>query len=463
MLKKYIDQDRGRDISSRNSPCLVVFVIISMLAAQYRADRFQHLTVNDGLTQNTIHGIVRDDLGFMWFGSEDGLNKYDGYQVWQFRNIPGDSTSIADNFILCLVKDSLGMIWIGTESGQLIKCDPNVDRFTNFGNVTHGFPIRTMISVGNHLWLGTEGGGIVDYSIEKKSSRVFGKSDGGLSDNEIRVLYHDSRDRFWVGTHHGGVTVMTANQDSAWNFHTYSADPKNEKSLSWNEISMITEDRSGIIWIGTIKSLDRLDEEDQTFTHFQIENTTTNPYSANGMIQLKDALFIVSFQNQGLARFNSDTGQFVRIIHYSSDPNSLSYDVVNGIYQDINGIVWIATRGGGVDWFNPNPVFVHYAYNETESNSLANPSVRAILQDDERNLWVASYGGLDGFDKGGKLWHHFDDRDGVLSNKNVYSLAFINPNLWIGTEGGGLYIYNTKTGQFSHFAHAFSSNSGNNY
>jgi len=463
MIYQFIRIIEGIKVRRINFSLLASVLLISCLSAQYRADRFQHLTVNDGLTQNTIHCIVQDDLGFMWFGSEDGLNKYDGYQVWPFRNKPGDSTSIADNFILSMIKDSEGMIWIGTESGHLIKCDPNLDQFTNYGDVTHGYSIQTMIVVGNHLWLGTRGDGIVDFSVREKTSKVIRRTEGGLPDNEIRILFKDSSNRIWVGTHHGGVSVISINKDSSLNYHNYSADPNNKTSLSWNEISMISEDQSGTIWVGTIKSLDRLNEEEGSFLHYGFVEKSHELYSVNGMIQSDDSHFIVSFQNQGLARFDRETGQFVRIVHNPGDPQSLSYNAVNTLYKGSNNLIWVATWGGGVDWFNPNPTFVHYAYNPSEPNSLADPSVRAILEDDTGNLWVGSYGGLDRYNRDQQTHVHFSKDDNALSNLNVYSLAIKSPYLWIGTEGGGLDAYNSESGQFLHFAHEDSTATGNNY
>jgi len=445
---------------------IICIVSLSHLYAQRQNYRFAHLTINDGLSQNSINGIVQDDLGFTWIATQDGLDKYDGYSIKQFRNNPDDFNTISDNNISSIYKDPHGDIWIGSENGNLSRCNPWLEEFHNFGNIAQGYGIRTIIQINDELWCGTWGGGIFIYNtinyrttqISKESSNV-----SGLLDDHISDIYLDGGNVIWVGTHDGGVSKLIRREHNSIIFKNFSHLSGNVESLSHDEINTIYEDSKGNIWIATVTGLDKLLKDRDSFVHYKTEHPISELFSVNAMVELTDEKFVVSFQNGGIAFFNPKLNYFEFYAHDNTNPTSLGYDAVNNLYIDKNGLIWIGTWGGGVDWFNPDPDFIHYTSNANNTFSIAHHSVRSILLDESNNLWVASYGGLDKFDRTTNSHSHYYNSEKYLSNINVYSLFSDKNTLWIGTEGGGLNKLDKKSGQFSHFRHYGEEFPGNDF
>jgi ligand-binding sensor domain-containing protein len=245
---------------------------------------FQHLTVNEGLSQGSVTCILQDSQGFMWFGTQDGLNRYDGYSIRVFKHDPADSTTIGESFIVSITEDKEGTLWIGTVSHNdiLNRFDPVTESFTQYprdsvdlrgareNNVNASYEEPSGVR-----WSGTIGGGLKRYDPRTGTTRVF-KHDpsdpGSLTSDNVHSVYGDRLGTIWVGTREG---LEQFNRETESFIH-WKHDPSDPKSLSSNWIWPIYEDRSGILWVGTLGGgLNRFDRATGTFIHYR--NKETDP------------------------------------------------------------------------------------------------------------------------------------------------------------------------------------------
>ncbi len=355
----------------------------------------------------------------MWFGTQDGLNRYDGYNFKVYKNDPEDPNSISINYILSLLEDSEGDLWIGTNGGGLNRFDRDLDAFTSFVS-------------------------------ESDDSR-------GLSSNFVNAIYEDSDGNLWIGTGAGLNRFHRETND----FTHYLNDPENPQSISGNEITAIFEDREGTLWIGTDESgLNRFDREAETFTSYKFDKNDSYSISGDSINAfLEDRLgnLWIATQDSGLNKLNRETTQFERYQNEPDNPNSLSYNTVSSIIEDKRGLIWIGTNGSGVNLFDPtNGQFAHLHQDSNDPLSLSSEQIFSLYEDQSGVLWFGTFGGgLNKFDpdkakfttyvsnpnnanslQGPGIWSIYEDREGIL---------------WIGTNSGGLNRLDRETGEWRHY------------
>ncbi len=239
----------------------LILLLISCLPvnfyAQNRPVKFEHLTVEQGLSKNIVICILQDRQGFMWFGTQDGLNKYDGYRFTVYKHNPLDSTSLSGSGVGSIYEDRSGTLWIGTDGG-LNRFDREKEQFSRFvhdpNNPSSLSDNKVSSIYEDHkgtLWIGTWGGGLNKFDREKKQFSCFvndPKNPFSLSDNRIRVIHEDSQDVLWISTWGGGLNKFDRKKEQ---FTHFLNDPKNPHSLSHNIVWPIYEDSKGVLWIGT--------------------------------------------------------------------------------------------------------------------------------------------------------------------------------------------------------------------
>ncbi|WP_273702921.1 hybrid sensor histidine kinase/response regulator, partial [Candidatus Accumulibacter vicinus] len=431
--------------------------------------RFEHLTPDDGLSQGTVEAFLQDRQGFLWIGTWDGLNRYDGYSFKVFKPNPQDPHSLSGNLVHAIHEDSQGTLWISTNNG-LNRFDRKTERFTRYQNdpknprsLSHNEVWRTLEDPQDAaLWVITTGGGLnrLDRKTGEFTRFQHDPNDpGSISANEGRALFIDQHGVLWVGTK-GGLDRFDRKTGK---FIHYRHATDNPRSLSQDSVWSIHEDRSGALWIGTLeKGVNRFDPTTGEFVRY-------GPDSANpGQRIKKGIVFAISEDSAGilwiatsvgLYRSNRERNEF---FHYQTDPNdphSLSNSWLLTVYIDRLGVIWIGNWGSGLNKYDPGATkFRLYQHKNNEPNSLLANDVRAILKDREGKFWFGMMSdGLSRFDRETNTYTHFRANPNVpysLTDNQVMSLYEDRAGyLWVGTHDGGLNQYDRNTGRFIAYKH----------
>jgi diguanylate cyclase (GGDEF)-like protein/PAS domain S-box-containing protein len=455
-------------MKAANFYIFIVTLFISMtlsfpVSAQQQDIKFEHLSLNEGLSQSTINAIFQDSHGFMWFGTQDGLNKYDGYRFTVYRHSPQDANSLSHNEIFAIYEDSTKTLWIGT-SGGLNQFDRQHD---NFKHYFHDPQNPTSLSDNTisaiyeddtgSLWIGTRHSGLNLFERQQNKFRRFkheADNPNSLSHNSVWPIYQDKHGILWIGTDGGGLNKFEGQQITH-----YQPDTQNPDS---SVITSIYEDSTNTLWVGTMGGLHKFDRQRQTFGHYL--HDPQNPYSLSS-----NKVWAISEDNQGfmwiatdgggLNRFDRKLNQFVHFKHEPYNATSLSENAVLSIYKDRVGTLWVGTGGSGVNWFNHEmQKFKHYFHYHENHNALDDSHILSIFQDRQSILWVGTLdGGLNQFDKTRqKVTHYLHDphNPNSLSHNEVRSIYEDSTGtLWVGTYGGGLNRFNREQKKFKIYQH----------
>jgi ligand-binding sensor domain-containing protein/signal transduction histidine kinase len=451
---------------------LVMTLMPIQVAAQAQTLRFERMTVEDGLSQNAILAIAQDTQGFLWIGTEDGLNKYDGYQFTVYKHDPDDSNTLRDNYVSALYVDHSGDLWIGTRSG--------LDRFDRSSGIFLHYPVEGgdstslegawVISLyedqSGTLWVGTEDGGLngLDREAGTFIHYVHNSDDPtSLIENAVRVIFEDSAGNLWIGTHDG---LDLFDRTSGTFMHYRDPTPSRDSNL--NDVSSIAEDEQGYLWVGTEEGgLARFEPESGTFRRFQ--HDPDDPYSlSNNRVRsvYLDHLgdLWIGTQN-GLNYLSAVSVRYLidhpHFLHYENDPydpTSLGSSAVWSIFEDTSGVMWYGTWGGGLNKYNRSTDrFRLYQHNPTLPNSLSDNMIWSILEDRGRDLWIGTLnGGLNILDRESDeiiiLRHDDEDPTSLLSDDVRALMEDDGGDIWIGTAGG-IDRYDPLTKSFTHFTH----------
>jgi ligand-binding sensor domain-containing protein/signal transduction histidine kinase len=435
--------------------------------AQSETIRFDTLSVENGLSQGTVRAILQDSRGFLWLGTDDGLNKYDGYTFTLYKHDAGNQDSIADNMITALYEDRAGDLWIGTGNG-LDRMDREAETFEHFQHDPGRFRSLqgTVVSAimedqQGSLWIGTTEGGLNMLNREDASftSYLHTKTDpDSLASDDVRALLADPDGGLWIGTSRG----LDYFEPQSGKFRHYRGETADEAPLNNNRILSLFRDRAGNLWVGTEESgLYRINPSSRSSTHFQ--NRPDNPYS------LSSNFIRAIYEDQsgrlwiggrdGLNLYRSEGDYFNRYQHDPNDSFSLSNDYILSIYVDRSGVLWVGTYGGGLNkYVQNNERFTLYQHRSGVPTSLSNDIIYAIHEDREGIVWVGTMeGGLNRLDKEALTFSAFqnepDNPDSLSSNDVRAILEDRLGVLWVGTNGGGLNRFDRDTNTFSHFWH----------
>jgi len=439
-------------------------LLLPSTSGAQQAVMFRHITVNQGLSQGSVVCILQDSQGFMWFGTQDGLNRFDGYSFTVFKSSPADSASLNDNFVVTIAEDSSKTLFAGTlnnprtlnrfdrvtETFSHIPSDSVDLRYARVGSVfsTYEDPSGTR-------WSGKIGEGVTRFDRRSGKSTIF-KHDpsdpASLVDNRVYSVYGDRSGTIWVGTREG----LDRFDPQTGSFVHYRHDEKNPNSLSDNWVWPILEDRNGMLWFGTFRGgLNRFDRVTETFTRFQ--HNESDPRSLGddrlySLYQDRSGIIWVGTIN-GIDYFSPEMAAFV---HYYSDlknPDGLLHNAVYSMYLDKLGTVWIGTEAGLDRWNRTTDKFTHYRHDPSDPGSLGENLVQCILEDKSGSLWLGTQSsGLDRFDRTSAKFTHFRHdplNPKSLSDNRIYALLEDREGeIWIGTYGGGLNRFNRKTNTF---------------
>ena len=393
---------------------------------------FEHLGASHGLSQMSVMSIYQDELGYMWFGTAEGLNRYDGKDIEVFRANENDELGLTSNVINQICGDQKGQLYILSGYKHLVSYDITKDKFTLLSN-----KCQAIAQGKKNLWYSAENK-IIQYDLDKKTpidyfivkgnypiKRIFEASNGKLyigteaglcllDENKvfnviipnfsITAIYEDSRKNIWVGTIDNGVFKI----NRTGLIDHYSQDANSKSFLSSNIIRDFCEDNFGQIWIATFTGLDKLTPE-------------------NGAI--------VNYKN------------------YGDKPTDLSHTSIYALYKDRQGTIWIGTYYGGINYYNPEAnIYTYYYPNPNNPKNINFPIVGKMAEDKAGNLWICTEGGgLNYFDRKNKTFQVFKSGGRNSISHNNLKCIWYNPQndkLYIGTHLGGLSIYDIKTRQF---------------
>lgn len=448
---------------------MVLLLASGIIHAQESEMKFEIINPERGLSQSTVHAILQDSYGFIWFGTEDGLNKYDGYNFTIYRHAEKDSNSISDNFIWEIYEDSENNLWIGTSNGGLNLYDRAKNVFTHFQHDPTNpksisqDDVRTIFEDSNkNLWIGTNNGGLNKFNKLDESFTIYKNSPtdpNSISNNSIRDIVEDRDGNLWIGTNGGGLNKFNK---ALQKFTRYIAMPGNPNSISGNFVWSLHLDDNQMMWIGVNgRGLNKLDPYSMKFTLYQYEsdknslinnNVTTIKEDKNGLLWIGT--------ESGLSIFNKTKNEFVNVRHDPLRPTSLSNNLIRSIIEDQSGLIWIGTVGGGVNKYNPHSKrFVHYQNDPSDQNSLSSNMIRAVFEDSRGILWVGTLGGgLNRFDKDKNIVTRYLSNENVagsLNDNRITSIYEDSKNtLWVGTWGSGLNkSVNTNNGSKIEFTY----------
>jgi PAS domain S-box-containing protein len=391
--------------------------------------RFGHISVEDGLSQSSVMCIFQDSKGFMWFGTEDGLNRYDGYNFTIYRSDPGNPYSPNNNRIFDIYEDQTGTLWIGTSGGGLNKFDRKSERF---------------------------------FHYQEDENNPF-----SLSDNNIYSIYEDRSGHLWFCTLLGGLNKLVPGEKEGdpQKFIAYQHDPGNPHSLGGNTIRCIYQDRDGGYWIGRNGGLDKLvpgknENSPPVFIHYTSVETGSGTSHIGDVMAINednDGILWIGTQ-KGLYSFDRNKEKFTRYEPDPGDVKSISHHYIRRIYKDRAGVLWIGTDGGGLNKMIPAggedapPTFIRYQHNAFDPGGLTGNGIEAIYEDRSGVLWVGVYSGgvhqliLRGTEAVEREKAQFlniqsnpADPGNSLSHNNVSAICIDGRGaVWVGTDGGGL-------------------------
>ena len=427
---------------------------------------FDRLSLEQGLSQGTVNCILQDREGFLWLGTQSGLNRYDGYRFHVFKNDPTDPSSLPSSWIESLAEGPSGDLWIGTRHGGLARWRPSGQGFERFQHDSEnpaslpGNQVRVLhFDRSGQLWIGTSQSGLARYDEKHGVFERFrhDPDDGSsLADDRVRSIYDDRSGNLWVGT----LSGLDRWDRSARSFLHLRHDPEDPGSLSDDRVAAILEDRRGALWVGTEKGLNRLEPDSPEGGFVRFLHDASDPASLS-----HDLVWSLFEDHQGWLWVGTDGGLsllrergFARYLHDAGDLRSLSNDRVMAIHQDRGGVLWIGTQGGGINKWNPATLaFAHY-HADPEVPSLSHNAVFAISEDAERQLWIGTVGGglnkLDRTTDGFTHYRHDPADPSSLASDQVTALAQGDGGtMWVGTAAQGLDLLDLPTGRFSHYRH----------
>lgn len=426
--------------------CVLFHVVVA--TARTPLFRFRNYSVNDGLSENTVYCISQDHKGFMWFGTKDGLNRFDGVEYTIYRKGRDSVSAPGNNFIRCMEHHGIDTLWVGTDAGVYVM-NTATGSFTRFDLMSKtGEPIDCNVNAlcfdkMDRLWLSTNKG-VFLYELTSDRLCQFGREE--LPSVVSWSVYEDRSGTIWIGTR-GGLLKYDEVTES---FVRQGADSSNE--IGQDEAFSILEDKDGQLWIGTwsggLKMLDRINNRFISF--YGPESPVFISHIRALMEYSEDRLLIGS--DDGLYLFNRKTAALERMDR-PGGLQGLSDQNVYSIFRDKEGGVWIGTYFGGVNYLiSENNAFENYS-RDLAHRSLTGNAVRQFCEDEEGNLWIATEdGGLNYFNTRTRNFEN-DRLPAEISYHNIHSLLLNNQELWIGTFSRGIDVYDRHTRQMKHFQH----------
>lgn len=390
---------------------------LTPLKAQVYDLTFEHITIDDGLAQNSPNCTFQDKDGFIWFGTQEGLSKYYGFGRFENYKLDlSDTNSLSDIWIYDIAQDKEGYLWIATRFG-LNRLNPNTREIKRYFN--NPKDITT------------------------------------LNDNEVFGLYVDNQDFIWVKTK-DALSKLDKKSNKFIHYEHY----KDYFSTTAVIRQQIIEDRYGVIWVATPDGLNFFDKEYEQFTRMKHDAADPSTISSNYITALcedsKGNLWIGT--NNGLNKYNRKTKNFTRYYNIPGVQNSLVNNSIGAILEDFDGNIWIGTSKGLSIYNLQNEKFANYKAQTTNQTGLSNDEIISLYKGSSRIVWIGTNGGgvnkADMKAKKFKLYRKSSDENSMNLSSNIIASIFINRDsmLWVGTYGSGLNVINRNNGEVTKYS-----------
>ncbi|MEN8158076.1 MAG: two-component regulator propeller domain-containing protein [Bacteroidota bacterium] len=491
----------------RRVSCLFILSLfaIPLLNGQEDYARFKRITINDGLSLSSVYNIYQDSKGFMWFGTEDGLNKYDGQSVTVFGATTDQHYILANKWIEIVYEDKSGMIWLGSRGGltmynprrgifTTLKHDPQsptslsndsvscitsdlnndvwvgtfgglnrIDRFTgeaerivpeeeNLEGLTSRISSFVLDPSGN-LWIGTHRG---LFSNDRKSGLFFNETAGGIIDRKATIhCMSMGNNALWLGSSQGVVKLDLSGES---NHLLISATGEG----IGQPIRSLYVDRQEQVWIQTSECLYCYRNDGTGLVRVLEGGGTTHSLALNPtepLIEDREGYIWYGSFGEGVYKIDPVSLTYKRHTHNAADPTSISENAVNCIFEDRSGAIWFGTFGAGISILDPRAnQFTLFKHNPFNGNSLASSFVWTICQASDSTLWVGTNAqGISCYDQRRGTFTHYNhdpSKPASLSNPSVRKVyQDSKERIWVGTDGGGLNLFLPGDRSFRHFKH----------
>ncbi|MDO7172512.1 two-component regulator propeller domain-containing protein [Mariniflexile sp. AS56] len=456
---------------SNNSLRLFILALfyISISNAQFIEDQsefnFNTITTAEGLSQNTVNTILKDKSGFLWFGTDDGLNRYDSYDI-KIINIRDSNSKVSTgNKVFDLYEDNENILWIGTDDG-LKSYNPVTEKVTKH-NLFQNFSLPVKVNCiekenKTQIWLGTSEGLVLYHKIKGviEHYRYNSSMGNSLSNSEVLSLAN-YKNELWVGTNHGLNHFNKQNKQFVNYFHKTD----NHNTLPGNTIRTLSVNKSGDLWIGTILGgVSYLPYSSEKFTNYNTKNSLLQHNEIYDIFQTNDNYIWVATNGGGLTKINQLNNTFTNYLYNSNHLKSIATNAIYSVYEDQDGILWAGTYGEGVS-FNTSKksafkLITHQTHNP---NSIIESRVRSIYLDSEEHLWFGTLGGISVYNPKNKTYnsysHKYQDDNSLSFNTVTTILEDHEKRMWFGTYSGGLNLLERKNSFFTQYKHIYGSSS----
>ena len=442
---------------------LILSLLISQIIAQTNTVFFQHFTSDQGLTQNGISCINQDEDGYLWFGTYNGINKFDGHTCKTISTFTRDSNKTFPLHPETFLKDNKGRMWV-SNGREILRYDELTGKFIDITNnkiyqtKIGAFDITSLAEdESGNIWIGTRGGLIkfdeTNNNFTKYNHDTVGNKSYVYSKNRITYLIPDKHGTIWVGTL-SGLFKFSINTHEFISVFKTEDDPNSYK----DHILTMTFDKKGSIWIAVDNYGIRVIDTTTNYITYLNTKTTNNQLNSNDIQDLlcdKNSNMWIAHNTKGINIYYPDSKRFESYFHDESDIQSLIDDRPSTLFLDKNGMVWIGTQNEGVDAVSTIPQkFNTYIQHPGNPNTLCENGITCCAEDKSGNLWMGSQRGVIYFDRKKNFFtcfHPSDNDNNSISNDHILAIEFDNQGfLWVGTLKG-LNRYDPSTGKWKRY------------
>jgi ligand-binding sensor domain-containing protein/signal transduction histidine kinase len=457
------------------SLALATFGLVAGIAGNTRAQvhesAFRSITETQGLSHPTVYCVYQDRYGYLWFGTKNGLNQFDGYKIKEYTHQPDNPFSISSSHVQTIFEDSAGVLWIGTYDGGLNRFDRETDTFRAFryqpdsANTISADNIYAIREDGQgNLWIGTFGGGLCQMNPQQETFTEIFSNDSfpELANIAVTAILPDPDGSLWLGTFGNGLIQYVPESHQ---IRQYTHQPENENSLTSNLIYSLHRDKAGILWIGTYGGgLSRFDTGTNQFTTYRHTPSHAESISSNYVLDITEdssgSLWLAT--QAGLCRFDLQECRF-----YTYQPKqplsgtSRAALNLNDVLLDKTGTLWLASNGKGVYQFDTRSIFFeNYVGKPDESETpFVASSVTSLYEDAEGYWWIGTFGnGLYQYNRRTRVFTRYVSNPADFRSLSQDFISAIcedaQGNLWVGTTDNGLCRLDKRTGRFHVYTHS---------